>query len=250
VQSLFNPNFLGLNQHLLEPAYISTLGMGAWWTVFVLTLHTVWSIPVSIGICEALAPNRAGKPWLKATGLMLVTIIFLFGCVSIAAFTVRNDPAHFVASPWKLASAASSVALLIGIGLLLPTPGGAHDRRPAPPYWTVGVAALLTGYGFLAIPRTWGWYAVCLYLVLDAAMVLVIRVWSRRCDWGVRQRLALTAGAAAAYGSHAFTAVPTAGEPNRLGNVVFSIGLLVVLSIASIQIRREDDHVQCHTEVR
>src|SRR3954468_19072547 len=38
MQSLFNPNFLGLNQHLLQPAYITTLGMGAWWTLFVLTL--------------------------------------------------------------------------------------------------------------------------------------------------------------------------------------------------------------------
>ena len=32
-QSLFNPNYLGLNLHLLQPAYIPAIGMGAWWTI-------------------------------------------------------------------------------------------------------------------------------------------------------------------------------------------------------------------------
>src|SRR5580698_10058316 len=40
-QTLFNPNYLHLNLGLLKPAYIPALGIGAWWTVFVLTLHTV-----------------------------------------------------------------------------------------------------------------------------------------------------------------------------------------------------------------
>ena len=35
-QSLFNPNYLKLNLHLLQPAYIPAIGMGAWWTIFVL----------------------------------------------------------------------------------------------------------------------------------------------------------------------------------------------------------------------
>src|SRR5438094_7564194 len=43
-QTLFNPDYLHLNMHLLQPAYIPVLGIGAWWTIFVLTLHTVWSI--------------------------------------------------------------------------------------------------------------------------------------------------------------------------------------------------------------
>ena len=36
-QTLFNPNYLKLNLHLLDPAYIPALGIGGWWTVFVLT---------------------------------------------------------------------------------------------------------------------------------------------------------------------------------------------------------------------
>jgi hypothetical protein len=63
-QTLFNPNYLHLNLHLLQPAYIPALGIGIWWTIFVLTLHTVWSISTSIALAEALVPDRATTPWL------------------------------------------------------------------------------------------------------------------------------------------------------------------------------------------
>src|SRR6266851_1754808 len=45
-QTLFNPNYLHLNLHLLQPEYVPALGIGIWWTMFVLTLHAVWSISV------------------------------------------------------------------------------------------------------------------------------------------------------------------------------------------------------------
>jgi hypothetical protein len=63
-QSLFNPDYLRLQMHLLDPAHVAVLGVGAWWTVFVLTLHVVWSVGVSIALVEALArdqPRRRGS---------------------------------------------------------------------------------------------------------------------------------------------------------------------------------------------
>src|SRR5262249_35453142 len=41
-QSLFNPNYA--NERLLDYGYIEALGTSLNWTVFVLTLHVVWSI--------------------------------------------------------------------------------------------------------------------------------------------------------------------------------------------------------------
>ena len=58
-QTLFNPDFLGLHLHLLDPAFLPALGIGVWWTIFVLTLHTVWSITVPIALVEAMVPERA-----------------------------------------------------------------------------------------------------------------------------------------------------------------------------------------------
>jgi hypothetical protein len=56
--SLFNPNFLG--QHLLN--YGNLFGVGWPWWFFVLTLHAVWSIGVSIALAEALFAHHGPYP--------------------------------------------------------------------------------------------------------------------------------------------------------------------------------------------
>src|SRR5271167_633822 len=81
-QTLFNPNYLHLNLHLLEPAYIPSLGIGVWWTIFVLTLHTVWSISVSVALVEALVPDRATAPWLGRVGLTVTALLLVFGATA------------------------------------------------------------------------------------------------------------------------------------------------------------------------
>jgi hypothetical protein len=49
-QSLFNPNYLKLNLGLLTPAYIPSLGIGAWWTLWMLMVHGIWSISTPIAL--------------------------------------------------------------------------------------------------------------------------------------------------------------------------------------------------------
>lgn len=237
MQSLFNPNFLGLNQHLLQPAYIPTLGMGAWWTLFVLTLHTVWSVPVSIAISEALSPARADEPWLNWPGMGVVAVIFAVGCLSIGIFTVRNDPLHFVASPLQFGSAGTGIFLLIASAFLLPTRHGASHKKYSPRPSIIGFAAFLGASMFLAIPGRWGWWALSLYMVLYVAMIWMILVWSHLQGWSAMHRLALSGGAAIAYGLHSFAAIPAVGRANRIGNTVFVVALLTVLHLAARQIR-------------
>jgi len=45
---------------------LNTFGMdrGAWWTLYVLTLHTVWNTSVAIALIEAFVPHRRTTPWL------------------------------------------------------------------------------------------------------------------------------------------------------------------------------------------
>src|SRR5580692_11797258 len=90
-QTLFNPNYLHLNLHLLDPAYISALGIGVWWTIFVLTLHTVWSISVSIGLVEALVPDSATTPWIGPIGLTVVSILFVLAAIASTRFEIKQD---------------------------------------------------------------------------------------------------------------------------------------------------------------
>ena len=99
-QSLFNPNYLKLNLHLLQPAYLPALGIGAWWTIFVLTLHTAWSISTSIALVEASFPDRAEIPWLGNHGLAVTVVLFILGVAVTTLGQIRQDP--FVASPVQL----------------------------------------------------------------------------------------------------------------------------------------------------
>lgn len=123
-QTLFNPDFLGLHLHLLDPAYLPSLGIGAWWTVFVLTLHTVWSISVSIALAEALVPDRSETPWLGNVGLAIVAVLFALACTAMTLNSIRQDDHHFVASSSQFTWSAIACLVLIAIALSLPR----HDR--------------------------------------------------------------------------------------------------------------------------
>ena len=74
-----------LNLHLLQPAYIPALGIGIWWTVFVLTLHTVWSISIRSHLSRPwcrIAPPRHG---CEGTGLTVISILFALAAIATTA---------------------------------------------------------------------------------------------------------------------------------------------------------------------
>jgi hypothetical protein len=229
-QTLFNPNYLHLNLHLLEPAYIPALGIGAWWTIFVLTLHTVWSISTSIALVEALVPERATKPWLGTLGLSVVGVLFILAAIASTRFEIKQD--HFVASKAQFVWASVLCVLAIAVAYLLPARSTPTEAGLVPNPWIVGFAALAAGSIFLMVPKTWGWFAVGIYVVLDLVIIASILVMSRRSGWDSRHRLGLAAGAALTYAWHSFTVSPVVGRAGagfRIGNVIFAAGLLMLL---------------------
>ncbi|MGP8142665.1 MAG: hypothetical protein ACLQBU_12375 [Terriglobales bacterium] len=235
-ETLFNPNYLGLNMHLLGPAYIPALGIGAWWTVFVLTLHTVWSISVSIALAEALVPDRATTPWLGRLGLIVVSVLFALAAVALTRFSIKQDHNHFVASVPQFTCSAIIFIAIAAVAFLLPRPSKKLAIGGVPGPWLIGAAALLAGSIFLVVPGTWGWWAVGAYFALDLLMIAAILFWSGRTGWDGRHRLALAGGAALAYAWHAFIQNPAAGKAgtmNRIGNVVFALGLVALLFVAA-----------------
>jgi hypothetical protein len=233
-QSLFNPDYLKLNLHLLAPAYIPALGIGAWWTIFVLTLHTVWSIATSIALAEALLPKNATTPWLGRIGLPVTGALFVFGAVATTLFTLKGD--RFVASPWQFAASALLCVALTVMAFRMPTTLPPRSSGWVPNPWLVGIAALAAGSGFLLIPQKWGWWAVGAYLILDFLAIVATIRWSRRMEWNGRHRLALAGGAALTYAWHAFLQPPVIGGSRIVllaGNTVFSLGAVVLLVVAA-----------------
>jgi hypothetical protein len=63
-------------------------------------------------------------------------------------------------------------------------------------------------------------------LIIEAAAVIAITLWSRRPGWGDKQVLALAAGALFAYAWHAFVNMPAFDSASvvmvRISNVVFA----------------------------
>jgi hypothetical protein len=233
-QTLFNPNYLHLNLHLLQSAYIPALGIGGWWTVFVLTLHTAWSISTSIALVEAAVPDRAGVPWLGTTGLIVTSVLYLLGLVSNTAIGLRQD--HFMATDGQFAAAGSVCILLVLLAFLHPRrPVAVSARVPNP--WLVGALALAAGSAVLVIPPRWNWGAAAAVLGVDLGMAGLVLLWSRRTGWDMRHKLALAGGAALAYAWHAFLGKPVVGNSSVLvvgiGHAVFALGAIAVIGFAA-----------------
>ena len=237
-QSLFNPDYLKLNLRLLAPAYIPALGIGGWWTLWMLNVHAIWSIATPIALVEAAVPDRARSPWLGRVGVGVVTCVFLYGAVMLTVAGYRQD--HFVASTAQLAGAAIAVAVLAVIALLLPRSEATQAQRHAPLAWLPAVAALAFGSAALIVPKEWGWGAVLAVLSLDAVIAALVWTWSRRPGWGLEHQLALGTGTALAYGWHAFVQHPAIGPVDasvRVGNAIFLLGAIALIAFAARRVR-------------
>jgi hypothetical protein len=136
----------------------------------------------------------------------------------------------------QFAAAAMVVSSLAGLALVIPRRAGALEQGWIPSAWAMGVLALLFGSAALFVPKDWGWGAVAALLYLDLTMLVLVLVWSRRSTWGMKHRLALAAGAALAYGWHAFLQHPAVGEMDksvRIGNTIFLLGAIGLIWFAS-----------------
>jgi len=232
-QSLFNPNYLHL--HLLRPAYIPSLGISAWWTLWMLNVHPIWSIATPIALIEASVPQRARTPWLGRLGFTITAILFILGAVMSTLMSLKQDP--FIASHLQLASAAVVCIALIAAALTLPAsrpPATTQGWIPSP--LLTGVFALALGSILEVIPSSWSWLAFLSMLICDLLALVVVWRWSRDTGWNLRNQLALAAGAALAYGWHSFfqqPVVPAAVLVVRIGNAVFLLAAVWLIWFAA-----------------
>jgi len=238
-QSLFNPNYAGA--HLLEKGFLPALGIAIPWTVFVLALHTVWSISTPVAIVEECTGSRRTHPWLGVVGLIVTALLFTAGSVFTFAISYTTN-GHFMASPAQLGISAAIVVGLVAIAFRLPhlTPRYPGAAVPAPAPWLVFTVAMVAGGLFmagLALPTGMG---VAVMLLGLAGIAAVTVWWSARPGWGHWHRYALASAAVLTYAWHAFFTQPVQGGGaalNLISHIIYAALGLGVLGFAAWRIR-------------
>src|SRR5215216_6308961 len=93
-QSLFNPDYA--HQHLLSSGFLPALGIAIPWTVYVLSLHVIWSICTPIALVESMFPSRRTEPWLRTPGRSSSRC-----CTCLVYLPARLRPGRLT-STWRL----------------------------------------------------------------------------------------------------------------------------------------------------
>ncbi|MEW9555313.1 hypothetical protein [Nonomuraea sp. NPDC050783] len=245
-RSLFDPDYVGLR--LLDYGFIPALGIGAYWTVFVLAIHGVWSIAVPISMVEA-GSRRSDTPWLGKVGLTASAVLFLLGgAAPIALAGPAIYPLSAAQIIWTLIAA---VALIIAAFLSVRFRRLRLPATPASP-WAVFAITIAAGLAFwlptlLAMAGIElesivpAWVTVGFYLALYATMALLILRWSRRMGWGPWHRFALGAAGLITYAWHGFPQPPSFPAPanvDLMGNAVFALAALGLLAFVVVRLRR------------
>ena len=240
-QSLFNPNYVG--QHLLDYGFVPSLGTSLNWCVLVLTIHVVWSIATPILIAEGIAASRRTAPWLRIPGLVFTSALFIFGCATTAAFSMKGSP--FVATRMQFLVVGVLILLAIAAALLIgprATTGGHRVTASTPPRpGTVFVVCFALAMAFMMAedrgnPHVPPAVSVLARLTLEGIAVLVIVRWSRSRAWAAGHYLAVAAATTLTYalfGLAAFLRGRTnLGDPTDRVDVIGQIVIAALVFLA------------------
>jgi hypothetical protein len=229
-QSLFNPDYA--DSHLLDRGFVPALGIAVPWTLYVLALHTVWSISVPAAIVEEFTDRRTA-PWLRTPGLILVSVIFVLGAAAVTAGSYADG--HFRAAGPQLATVAVVIVALIVAAFAVPRQlPRAPGTAPAP--WAVLLVTLAGGSLFIVCLRWNPVLSAVTMLAVFAGVGAAMLIWSRRDGWDGTHRLAAAGGGLLTYAWHAFTTAPLDGAgpiSTPVSHVVLALAAVAVLVAAS-----------------
>ncbi len=238
-QALFNPHFHGFR--LLDYGFVPAIGMAAPWTIYVLTIHIVWSVMVPIALVEILFRSRP-EPWLRGGGLAVVTLIYAAGIAMITMGIAQQE--HFMATPMQLGGAALAVLVSIGLAFMLPAQRPSPEGS-APPAWIVGVATFLAGSAFVYL-YSWGsnimhwpWEFVTGGMAACAVgMLLFGFIASRKSGWTNMHRFAISAGGLLVYCWFGFFGEIGLHGRTMLGaHTALVVAMLALLIVAGLKAR-------------
>lgn len=246
-QSLFNPNYVGLR--LLDYGYIQSLGISAWWTVYVLSIHAIWSTAVPIALVESFTLEARRTAWLGKVGLAVTALLFVVACALLFFFQLAD---FFMATSTQFVVSAVVVALLVAlaIGLRRRPQAGEGVTQSVPNPWVVGVVAFGLGSAFMLLALTHeplpAWLNVTGLLGLLLIGAFLFWRWSHRLAWSPQHSLGIAGGLLLTYAWYGFIQPPSVAgatpQIDLIGNAVFALGALILLIVAMRRVASEAPH--------
>ena len=217
--------------------YGRLFGVNWLWALELTAFHAVVSIAIPIVLVDALFPQIAGQPWLRATGSCLFTALFagaaLAGAIGWGFFFYAKEGYHHPPAIYLLAVALTIGGFVLGLRLRLPEPAPA--RRVPPGLWKLRCLALAATITFFLIvwlvPRvvSVALVPVALLLVLLLGLAVVLRRWSTVPYWGAPHRLALATGVLAFFVLFTTIRYATTRPLDALVMVVLDLALSLLL---------------------
>jgi len=241
------------------PIYGRQWGVNWIYFLFMLGYESVLVVLVPVQVTELIFPEHRSEHWLKTRGLVISTIVFLFGSfLAWFAWTQRARPLTFHVPPYHPSPVLIAVGLLAIVLLAALAYALKEFDRPraagaqAPRWWVVGPAVLLIGFPWYAlmalifVPTLQHnfsfWLPVAAGVVWGVLAYLFIRHWSSSAGWNDMQRWAATFAAtlvcmiAGFFGSSLWLRMDVVGK--AVLNVIAIAGfLLLALKIQRRSVR-------------
>jgi hypothetical protein len=245
-QSLFNPDYVDV--HLLAHGFVPALGIAVPWTIFVLTLHTVWSMSVPIALVEEWTPGRT-VPWLRTPGRIVAAVLFVLGAIATTVSTYGRE--HYFAGWPKMLVVGVIVVLLVVAAFRMPRRSAPRPvaGRTAPRPWTVfatmlAAGALVEGGNLMSSDSAFLVALGVVMMILALAGAAVgLGFWSRGAGWGAWHRFAAAAAGLLTYAWHSFSSTALEGGGpiiTPVSHVVFALAAVVLLGFEARRIRARE----------
>ena len=186
------------------PVYSRQWGVTWLFFLFMLGYESVWVVVVPVQLTELIFSERRNDLWLKTRGLVISSIVFLFGSyIAWFAWTQRARPMTFHVPPYHPPPVlvGSGVLTIVVLAIAAYAFRGADPKssaRKVPPAWLVGPAVLVMGfpwYGLMALIFAPAmkhnfsfWLPMAVGVVWAFLVYLIVRYWSSSTDWNDMHR--------------------------------------------------------------
>ena len=170
------------------------------WAEIIIVYHAVWSITVPIFFAELLFPAKKDKPWLKSTGIIIFTVLFLLSSAGFYFLFLKMSGYNASWIHFLLSVLAAFVIFVIGRRMKR-TPRVSYKIKIPPAFITGSIALLISVCWFFYLSQVFVkktllpvWLIEVSGILLIAGCVILVLGWVHK-GWALSHQFSLAYGA-------------------------------------------------------